>query len=65
MSEVWYGKLIFSREGIEKLRRFKTQEEATAYVIGIKDCKDITSQEDHDQLDEYFGCADQITPKDE
>ena len=65
MSEIWYGKLIFSREGITRLREFNTESEARAYVRGIKDCNFLTAQEDEDQLEEYFGCADQITPEDE
>lgn len=61
----WFGKLVYSREGIVDYHEFETEAEAKAYVKGIADCKDQTSAEDDDQLEDFFGHADQIEPVDE
>jgi hypothetical protein len=61
----WYGKLVFTREGVEQYHEFETKAEAKAYVQGVRDAKSLTANEDYDPLDEYQACHDQIEPVEE
>lgn len=64
-SKPWFGKLIFTREGVEQYHKFATEAESIAYVQGVNDAKDITIEADDDPLDEYQAVHDQLEPVDE
>ena len=61
----WFGKLVYSREGVETYHEFETESEAKAYALGIQDAIEIAEQDTNNPLEDYFGCYDQDEPKDE
>lgn len=54
MDKTWYGRIIYSGEGIEMEAEFKTKAESEAFVLGFDMAKEILVNGDEDALDDYF-----------
>lgn len=61
----WYGKIIFSNEGVYTYADCETEAEAQSFVNGFLTAKEITNDEDEDWLEEYTTAVDQIEPVEE
>lgn len=61
----WFGRVIYSNEGIVEELECDTQAEAMAFVAGFKAAQTITKEDDEDGLKEYTTSMSQEKSKDE
>lgn len=62
MSEKLYGKICYSGEGVVCQRKFNSEAEASAYVLGAKD---MQAQIDPDGDDDHIAVTDDKEAVDE
>lgn len=55
--KLWFGRVVYSGEGIEMERQFETEAEARAYAAGFDDAKEVATNGDEDALEDYFSCV--------
>jgi len=55
--EKWYGRIGYDNEGIVKEQKYKTKEEAWAYVQGALDMKEESDACEDSPLEDYWAVA--------
>lgn len=58
--ETWYGRIVFTREGIVTEREFSSKELAEAYALGANDMKDQSDLDEDGVLEDFVGCTSNV-----
>ena len=61
----WFGRIIYTREGIVTEREFSSKELSDAYALGARDMKEQYDCADGEEgcLEDFIGCSSDVESK--